>query len=272
MDLSNDVVVHVKSNGMEYLQFRRLLEYKDIVTHAYSLGIDKNFRTSTTNNTDFNNAVNEYKKLCGELDLNYINLVKTNQTHSDEVKVIQEKVNEDKPDFNLKEYAKTDGLVTNKSNLILASTNADCILFLLFDPVKKVISNVHSGWRGTLQRIVTNAIRKMCDNFGSNVEDIIVCICPSIRKCHFEVDAEVKDLFKNEFKDIDLSEIIEIKENEKWNIDTVEINKAILQNMGIKPENIVDSGICSVCNSSLVHSFRKEGKEYKLSTAIIGLK
>ena len=57
MDLSNNVVVHKRSNGGEYLQFRKLLEYKEI-SHAYSLGLDVNFRTSRANNTKI--SLNEY--------------------------------------------------------------------------------------------------------------------------------------------------------------------------------------------------------------------
>ena len=41
----------------------------------------------------------------------------------------------------LKEYDLTDGLITNKSNILLATTNADCILLMFFDPVKKAIAN-----------------------------------------------------------------------------------------------------------------------------------
>ena len=29
MDLSNDSVIHIKKDGLEYLQFRKLLEYSD---------------------------------------------------------------------------------------------------------------------------------------------------------------------------------------------------------------------------------------------------
>ena len=38
MDLSNENIVHVKKDGIEYLQFRRLLEFKNLV-HAYTLGV-----------------------------------------------------------------------------------------------------------------------------------------------------------------------------------------------------------------------------------------
>jgi len=37
VDLSNDNVIHVKKDGVEYIQFKRLLEYKDRIVHAYTL-------------------------------------------------------------------------------------------------------------------------------------------------------------------------------------------------------------------------------------------
>ena len=52
----------------------------------------------------------------------------------------------------------------------------------------------------------------------------------------------------------------------------MQLNKIILENAGLKIENIIDSGICSVCNSDLIHSFRVEKQGYGLSTALIGLK
>ena len=139
-----------------------------------------------------------------------------------------------------------------------------------------IIANVHSGWKGTLQRISVKTIEKMVNEFRCNQEDIIVCICPSIRKCHFEVEKDVQALFENEFKQ-DLqkvgrfNEIIERKSEQKWVIDTVEINKIILQNEGLKADNIFDCGICSVCNRDLIHSYRVEKEGYGLETSIIGL-
>ena len=34
-DLSNENIVHVNKNGVQYLQFRKLLEYSNVITHAY---------------------------------------------------------------------------------------------------------------------------------------------------------------------------------------------------------------------------------------------
>ena len=279
MDLSNENIIHVNKNGVQYIQFRKLLEYSDIIRHAYSLGTDVNFRTAKVNKqqlsrNEYELAINSYKNLCDSIGSNYINTVKTNQNHTDTIKIANKKIKEDEPDFNLEEYKETDGIVTNKKNLILSTTNADCILLLLFDPIKKVIANVHSGWRGTLQRISTKAIEKMEKEYNCNPKDIICCICPSIRKCHFEVEKEVKDMFEEEFKSIvEKNDIItETISSKKWTIDTVLINQIILEEKGLKKENIIDSKICSVCNSNLVHSYRVEKEGYRLETAIIELK
>lgn len=279
MDLSNENVIHIKKNRIEYLQFRKLLEYKDIVTHAYTLGTKINYRTSIKNITplppkEFDKAIKNYKTICESLGTDYKKIVKTDQEHTRNVAVIDKKINKDKPDINQKEYIDTDGFITNKKNLILATTNADCILFLFFDPVKKVIGNVHSGWRGTLQEISIATVEKMVKEYNCNPKDIMCFICPSIRKCHFEVEQDVMQMFYDKFKNLkQIDEIIEKKNNlNKWSIDTVLINKIILQNKGLKVENIIDSGICSVCNSDLIHSFRVEKENYGVLAALIELK
>ncbi len=281
MNLSNENVLHFRKDGVEYLQFKKLLEYQDVINHAYSLGLDKNYRTAKANKQKlepevYQKALKDYEYLCNAIGSKKDNLVKTNQNHTDEVKIVSKKINEKEPDFNLNKYDKTDGLITNKKNIVLSTTNADCILLLFFDPIKKVIANTHSGWRGTLQRISVKTIQKMKKEFGCKPEDIICVICPSIRKCHFEVEKEVKESFEKEFKDLGiLSENGVIEEtmlDQKWNIDTVKINKIILQKEGLKPENIIDSGICSVCNSDLIHSYRVEKEGYGLNTALIELK
>ena len=278
-DLSNENVIHVKKNGVEYLQFRKLLEYSDIIKHAYAIGLEPNFRTARAKNAtpltneEYEKAVNDYRKLADSIGIDYINIAKPNQAHTKNIKVVEKKVNGNEPDFNLKEYEQIDGLVTDKKNIALATTNADCILLLFFDPTKRVIANVHSGWRGTLQRISVETINKMKSQYGCNPEDIICCICPSIRKCHFKVHKDVQEPFYNEFKDLkEIDEIIvPVDGEERWSIDTVKINEIILVQAGLKKTNIIDCGICSVCNSDLIHSFRAEKQGYGLNTALISL-
>jgi len=212
--------------------------------------------------------------LCTAIGINYVNCVKPCQEHTKNIRIVKQKMNKGQVDFEQSAYKSTDGLITNQSNIALATTNADCILMIFFDPVKKVIANVHSGWKGTLQRIAVRAVNKMKNEYQCKPKDIICCICPSIRKCHFEVHADVQTPYREEFKDLkEIDDLIKsVEGKDKWTIDTVEINKIILKQAGLKEENIIDSGICSVCDSELIHSFRVEKEGYGLCTAIIEIK
>ena len=146
----------------------------------------------------------------------------------------------------------------------------------MYDPVKNVIANVHSGWKGTFQKIAINCVKKMIEDYGSNPKDIICCICPSIRKCHFEVEEDVKNMCENIFKYTNqIDNFIEYAGKkdgkDKWMIDTIYINKIMLKDIGLLDENIIDSGICSVCNCDKIHSYRIERNGYGLNSAIISL-
>ena len=280
MNLSNKNIIHIKKENVEYIQFRKLLEYRDILTHAFSLGLEVNYRTiirtntGEINKTNYNKAIHDYGQLCSSLNLNKDNIVRPNQTHKDQVKIVERKINEQRPDIYLQEYEETDGLITQKKNIILSTTSADCILIFFFDPVTKTIANVHSGWKGTYKQIAVKALNKMKKECNVKPENVICCMCPSIRACHFEVGKDVKDMFAEEFKDLKgIEEIIKKEEDkkEKWKIDTIEINRKVLQNYGLKPENIIDSGLCTVCNSNIIHSYRAEKEGFGLETAIITL-
>ena len=279
-DLSNENVVHIKKDGIEYLQFRKLLEYNDIINHAYAIGLDRNYRTARAKDAqklsteEYNKSIKDYKDLSGSIGINYINIVKPNQAHTKNIKRVDSKIKINEPDFDFSQYNETDGLITNSKNIALATMNADCILMLFFDPVKRVIANVHSGWKGTLQKISIEAVKKMEEEYNCNPNDIICCICPSIRKCHFKVHKDVQEPYYNEFKNLEKIDelIVPIPGEDRWSIDTVEINKIILEQKGLKAENIIDCRICSVCNSDQIHSFRVEKEGYGLGTAIIELK
>lgn len=261
-DLTNSNVIQFNKNGMNYLQFRILNDLG--IKHAYSLKSEGTDFSHTNRNLEIEKL--SYKRLCDAVGLNSSNVAKPKQEHTDKVKRI-DKV------YLPEEIGEADGLITNKKDIVLATTNADCILYLLYDRKNRAIANVHSGWKGSYQRIVENAIEKMVNEFGTDSKDLIVCICPSIRKCCFEVGLDVKDMFYEKFSFLENINkfILNGFEENKFYIDTVGINNCLLVQKGIKKENIYDSGICSMCHDDMIHSYRSEGKEFKRATAIISL-
>lgn len=92
-----------------------------------------------------------------------------------------------------------------------------------------MIANVHSGWKGTIQRIIVQTINKMINEFGCNPKDIICCICPSIRKCHFEVEQDVKEEFQKQFRELEGCRYVD----EKGNTITVKMDNIIEEKNGI---------------------------------------
>ena len=81
-------------------------------------------------------------------------------------------------------------------------------------------------------------------------------------------------MFHEKFKSFEeIDDIIKKskKNNNKYYIDTVLINKIILRKEGLKTENIIDSGICTACNLKKMHSYRKEKEVAGRNTAILTL-
>ncbi len=256
-------IVYQNKDGIEYIQFKRLLEYPEI-THCYTMKSNNQLNFQIKNRDFFNQSCDKIYKC---LELKNPLVVRPYQTHTDNVKVVRR----------IEKLEDTDGILTNKKEIALITTSADCISLLLYDPVKKAIGSIHSGWKGTLKGIIVKAIEKMKNEYKSNPEDIICCICPSIRQCCFEVDEDVKDLFYNKYKELkNIDEIIKLgdkkEDKQKYYIDTVKINIELLKNIGLKEKNIIDSNICTMCHSKEFHSYRTDGKSFGVNGAIIALK
>jgi YfiH family protein len=88
-----------------------------------------------------------------------------------------------------------DALVTNRRNLILAVSVADCYPILFYDATQQVIGAAHAGWRGTVGKIVANTIYEMAQ-LGAKPENIQVAVGQGISQKNFEVGNEVLQQFE----------------------------------------------------------------------------
>ena len=229
-----------------YIKFSDL-EKEDGVLHLFS---KKPF--------DFNekllekeNINEEYKEIFKLLKYEPKKIARPHQTHSNNVLIVDETNINDA-------FEETDGLITNLKGIAITTVTADCQAIFLYDKNKKVIANIHSGWKGTLNQILKNAVNLMISKYDSNTRDIKMYICPSITKCCFEVNKDVRDLFKEKFQ-IEESKYIfkgEIKdEKEKYFIDTVKLNMLLAEDMGILKENIFQSNNISCATNSIYNLY-----------------
>ncbi len=256
IDLSNENVIHVKKGDIQYLQFKRFLKYSDKLQHCF-----------TMKNLDFRNKKRDdqnYQIICRELNIDVQNIVRPQQAHTNIVEHVdyQNKSNT---------FSNVDGLITNLKDTALSLVFADCTALLLYDPTKNVIGNIHSGWRGTVSKIGKTAINKMIEEHNCNPDDIICCIGPTIRKCHFRVHADVKEKFEKVFGKSIIAPAGMQDGEETFMVDVVGANIKMLKECGLRDENIIDSGICTVCNNELFHSYRAHKDLSGRNTAIMCL-
>lgn len=154
-----------------------------------------------------------------------------------------------------------DALVTSCEGVVLSVRTADCVPILLCDPVSRVIAAVHSGWRGTAQRISERAVEAMT-SLGAERKRIIAAIGPHAGVCCYEVGEEIREYFGSDcFR----------KVGGRTHLDLSAANRDVLASAGIKDENIHDIDICTVCNRDSFFSHRRDGVNRGVMGAFIVL-
>ncbi|RJP87684.1 MAG: peptidoglycan editing factor PgeF [Desulfobacteraceae bacterium] len=154
-----------------------------------------------------------------------------------------------------------DAMVSNVPGKTLAIQVADCQAVQLFDPVKKVIANVHSGWRGSIQNIVGKCVENMKTHFNCRPEEIIAGVSPSLGPCCSEFihyKTEIPEHFWP-YKD------------PRHHFNFWRITSDQLKDSGLPPENIELSNLCTKCNDHLFFSYRQTKQTGRFVSAI-GLK
>jgi len=198
------------------------------------------------------NVEENYRRIANALGIKLENMVLSNQVHENKIRVVAD-TDRGKGIIRESDIRGVDGLVTNLKQVALVTFYADCVPVFLFDPVKKAIGLVHSGWRSTLMEISKEAVMKMKEEFGCDPRDIESAIGPSIGKCCFEVGEEVAEEF--EAKLLWSVEYI-TKEEQKYFIDLPLIIKRTLLNVGLDETKILLSDICTKCNKDMFFSHR----------------
>lgn len=160
-------------------------------------------------------------------------------------------------------FPDTDGLITDQAGLALVIKYADCTPIVIYDPVKKVQASLHSGWRGTVQRISQHAIQMMVEDYQSNIEDLVVFLGPSIDQANYEVGPEVYDAFES----FPNRERFFKAHGDKYLLSMMEANYALLKEAGIQDSQI-DKSLHSTYESDQLHSARKEKENYGLNAIV----
>jgi YfiH family protein len=153
-----------------------------------------------------------------------------------------------------------DALITDMAGSALVILVADCQPVLIIDPVKHVVANVHSGWRGSIQNIIGETVGRMAVDFHSRPEDLVCGIGPSLGPCCAEFIHYKDELPQSFWK----------YRHSAFHFDFWQASRVQLTDAGVRRENIHISGLCTQCNPHLFFSYRGERPTGRFA-AVVGI-
>lgn len=155
------------------------------------------------------------------------------------------------PSKTWRECDSCDALWSDEKHTALGIKVADCLPVTMVDSTHAVIANAHSGWRGAVQRITAETIGAVARSTSFDAASAFAYLGPSIRVCCFEVGEEVAAQFDRKYVD---------RAHAKPHVDLIAFTTDILREHRFAGERISDSRLCTRCDGSIFHSFRRDGK------------
>ena len=256
-------------NGIEYLTFNNISSLNGI-RHAFSTrlggvstGIYSSMNLGFTRGDIRENVEENFRRMASVLSCEPSDFVTGVQTHTTNVHRVSKK-DAGKGVTRPVDYTDVDGLITDEQGLVLTTFYADCVPLFFVDPVHRAIGLSHSGWRGTVKRMGKVTIDAMRDNFGTDPNDLVCGIGPSICMDCYEVSEDVAEAFMKEFSGcllsagdtLDNNKFLMSKGNDKYLLDLRAANRLIMLEAGVPAENIELPGICTCCNPDYLFSHR----------------
>jgi len=236
-------MIKKKRNAIEWLEFEILQDIPGI-THAIFLkhgGVSEgpyfSLNAGTTSGDDPWLVGRNREKIREILG---VPLIMGKMSHGTNISFI--------PLENLDLLENCDGVITKQKNMGLMITHADCQAAFFVDPCRRVIANIHCGWRGNVQNIYAKAIDYLQKKMGCHPEDLLVGISPSLgpdaaQFINFEAE------FPKEFWDFQIKPMY---------FNLWEISRMQLIDAGILPHHIEIAGICTYSHPEDFFSYRRE--------------
>jgi len=152
-----------------------------------------------------------------------------------------------------------DGIITNEKGVPLMLLVADCLPVLFYDPTHQAVGLAHAGWRGTVSHVAAKTLLAMGEAYGSRPEEVRAVLGPCIGACCYEVGTDVFREFSEVFPWS--GEVFHKTSVGHWKLDLAEANARQLLEIGLKEENLIRSGLCTIRHNDLFYSHRAEAQE-----------
>jgi len=141
-----------------------------------------------------------------------------------------------------------DILVTTVHGLGLLIKQADCQAVMLYDPVNRVVANVHCGWRGQVQNVLGETVQLLGSKFGTRPADLYAAVGPSLGPCC----AEFRN-FRREFPPALWTYQVRPTYFDLWRLSRDQLAAA-----GLSPARLDLAGLCTRCAADDFYSYRRD--------------
>lgn len=241
-------------DGLKWLEFELFQPFKEL---KHGILTHQNTEDSSSDASLNLNTQDEKKSELVQKNLEKVketfylaDLVYANQMHGDKIEAITSE--------NQQSFFECDGLITTAPDIALLIKHADCQAALFYDPIQKVIANIHCGWRGNVLNIYKTTVAHLCQNYGCYPKNIYVGISPSLGPNHAQFKNYQKELPKDFWK----------YQVQPSYFDLWEIAKQQLLETGILPSHLEIAKICTYENKELFFSYRRGKDEGRNGTFI----
>jgi polyphenol oxidase len=150
-----------------------------------------------------------------------------------------------------------DALVTDATDLAVATMVADCVPVLMADVRTGACAAAHAGWRGTVAGVLTATLDTLSRLFGARPGDLRIVLGPAIGPCCFEVGQEVADVFASTFAGAE--GVVIPREGRNPHVDLRRAQRFALERAGVDPSGIDVTDACTRCEPGRFFSYRREG-------------
>ena len=161
-----------------------------------------------------------------------------------------------------------DAIVSKAKNVGISILTADCAPVLFYDPNKKIIGCAHAGWKGALNGIIQNTVKKF-NELNCNNNDLIAVVGPCIKKENYEVKIDFyKKFISHDKENIDFFKRIS---DDKYIFDLRGFINKEIANLNVK--NIENIEIDTFAEKELFFSYRRSSfnkeKDYGRCISVI---
>ena len=151
-----------------------------------------------------------------------------------------------------------DILMTRIPNQGLMIKQADCQSVLLYDPQNRSIANIHCGWRGNVENVLGEAVIKMKTHFGSNPQDLLAGIGPSLGPCCAQFLNYRREFPREHWT----------YQGRPYYFDLWRLSRDQLIAAGLAENRIEIAGLCTSCLTKDFFSYRKKRETGRFATVI----